>query len=82
MSLKHAMLVSLAERPASGYDLVRRFDRSVGYFWRASHQQIYRELPKLEAAEWVSAEAVAQRTVGPQPITVRTVSVSRRRQAI
>lgn len=60
MSLKHAMLVSLAERPASGYDLVRRFDRSVGYFWRASHQQIYRELPKLEAAEWVSAEAVAQ----------------------
>lgn len=60
MSLKHAILVSLAERPASGYDLVHRFDRSVGYFWRASHQQIYRELPKLETAGWVSAEAVAQ----------------------
>jgi DNA-binding PadR family transcriptional regulator len=60
MSLKHAILVSLAERPASGYDLVSRFDRSIGYFWRASHQQMYRELPKLEAAGWVSAEAVAQ----------------------
>ena len=60
MSLKHAILVSLAERPASGYELVSRFDRSIGYFWRASHQQMYRELPKLQTAGWVSAEDVPQ----------------------
>lgn len=60
MSLPHAMLVSLAEQPASGYDLVRRFDRSVGYFWRASHQQIYRELPKLAACGWAQPTEVAQ----------------------
>ena len=33
MSLQHALLVSLAEREASGYDLTRRFDRSLGFFW-------------------------------------------------
>lgn len=60
MSLPHAMLVSLAEQPASGYDLVRRFDKSVGYFWRASHQQIYRELPKLAERGWAEATDVAQ----------------------
>jgi len=42
MPLDHALLVALSERPASGLELARRFDRSIGYFWHASHQQIYR----------------------------------------
>ena len=49
MSLPHAILTALLERPSSGLDLTRRFDKSIGYFWSATHQQIYRELGKLEA---------------------------------
>src|SRR5699024_12841940 len=48
MSLPHAILTALAEKPSSGLELTRRFDRSIGYFWSATHQQIYRELGKLE----------------------------------
>ncbi|WP_424211676.1 PadR family transcriptional regulator [Streptomyces sp. BI20] len=53
MSLPHAILTALLEKPSSGLELTRRFDRSIGYFWSATHQQIYRELSRLEAAEWV-----------------------------
>lgn len=58
MSLPHALLTSLAERPGSGSELAGRFDRSIGYFWQATHQQIYRELARLEAAGWVEASRV------------------------
>ena len=44
MALPHAILVSLCEQAGSGYELARRFDRSIGYFWAATHQQIYRTL--------------------------------------
>ena len=44
MALEHAILVSLLEKPGSGYELARRFERSIGYFWTATHQQIYRTL--------------------------------------
>lgn len=57
MSLPHALLTSLLEKPSSGAELSIRFDRSIGHFWQATHQQIYRELAKLEAAKWVESEA-------------------------
>lgn len=60
MALEHAILVSLRERPASGLDLARRFDRSIGFFWSATHQQIYRVLGRMETAGWVSCSAVPQ----------------------
>jgi DNA-binding PadR family transcriptional regulator len=60
MALEHAILVSLAERSASGYDLARRFDASIGHFWKASHQQIYKVLGRMEGDGWVSSELVAQ----------------------
>jgi len=60
MALEHAILVSLSERRASGLDLTRRFDRSIGFFWSATHQQIYRVLARMEADGWVTAEHVAQ----------------------
>lgn len=56
VSLEHAILVSLAEQPASGYDLARRFDRSLGFFWSASHQQIYRTLARMETSGLASAQ--------------------------
>jgi len=61
MSLKHAILVLLEKKPGSGYDLSQRFKRSIGYFWNASHQQIYQELKKLSQQHWVEFEVQAQR---------------------
>ncbi|MFC9504337.1 PadR family transcriptional regulator [Streptomyces sp. NPDC057002] len=55
MSLPHAILTALLEKPSSGLELTRRFDRSIGYFWSATHQQIYRELGKLEAEGLIRA---------------------------
>jgi PadR family transcriptional regulator AphA len=47
MSLKHAILVLLETQPGSGYDLVKHFKGSLGYFWNATHQQVYLQLKKL-----------------------------------
>ncbi|MGO4381246.1 PadR family transcriptional regulator [Pseudoduganella sp. RAF53_2] len=55
MSLPHALLTSLSERAGSGSELARRFDKSIGYFWAATHQQIYRELARLEEAGWIES---------------------------
>lgn len=55
MSLPHALLTALVERPSSGSDLAARFDKTIGYFWRATHQQIYRELARLEASGWIES---------------------------
>lgn len=60
MALEQAILVSLSERPASGYDLARRFDASIGYFWTATHQQIYRVLAAMEDSGWVTSAVMPQ----------------------
>ncbi|MEB3269169.1 MAG: PadR family transcriptional regulator [Leptolyngbya sp.] len=67
MALAHAILVSLLDRPSSGYDLAKQFDGSVGCFWDASHQQIYRELAKLEAVGRIQAQSI-QRNTRPNKI--------------
>lgn len=54
MSLSHALLTSLLEHPSTGIELARRFDRSMGYFWQATHQQIYRELNSMLQKGWIS----------------------------
>ena len=60
MALEHALLVALREQPASGLDLARRFERSIGHFWHATHQQIYRVLARMDSDGWVSVTEVAQ----------------------
>ncbi|MFI1714828.1 PadR family transcriptional regulator [Streptomyces litmocidini] len=60
MALDHAILVSLLEKPGSGYELARRFERSIGYFWTATHQQIYRVLKRMESDGWVDVRDVPQ----------------------
>jgi DNA-binding PadR family transcriptional regulator len=60
MSLSYALLALLVDCPSSGYDLNKAFESSVGCFWKASHQQIYRELSKLEGWGWVQAEQIPQ----------------------
>jgi len=46
-TLGHALLGLLAERDMTGYELTRRFDRSLAHVWSAQHSQIYPELAKL-----------------------------------
>ena len=60
MALEHAILVSLSERAASGSELTRRFDASIGFFWTATHQQIYRVLGRMDAEGWIESEVVRQ----------------------
>ncbi|MEU3753280.1 PadR family transcriptional regulator [Streptomyces olivoreticuli] len=60
MALEHAILVSLLEKPGSGYELARRFERSIGYFWTATHQQIYRVLKRMEADGRLDVREVPQ----------------------
>ncbi len=69
MALAHAILASILDGPTTGYDLAKRFGTD-GYFWRATHQQIYGELKRLEQAEMIEAAA---ETTGPRrnrPVTI------------
>lgn len=58
MSLPHAILTSLLEKSCTGAELARRFDKSLGHFWQATHQQIYRELATMEQAGWVRSRGL------------------------
>jgi len=60
MALSHAIMTALLEGELSGYDLTRKFQTSLGFFWEASHQQIYQELRKLSDAGWLAATPVPQ----------------------
>jgi DNA-binding PadR family transcriptional regulator len=61
VSLRYAILSLLAHDPLSGYELMKLFDGSVGYFWHASHPQIYKELARLEHNDDVTHRSVEQR---------------------
>ncbi len=60
MALGDAILVCLTERPMTGYELAKTFDSSIGFFWKADHQQIYRELTRLRDRGHVQAHEVVQ----------------------
>jgi DNA-binding PadR family transcriptional regulator len=62
MALEHAILVSLLEKPGSGYELARRFERSIGYFWTATHQQIYRVLKRMESEGLLAVRELSQQS--------------------
>jgi DNA-binding PadR family transcriptional regulator len=47
MSLRHAALGLLSRGPASGYDLLQTFHRSLANVWPATQSQLYGELGKL-----------------------------------
>ncbi len=50
MSLRYALLGLLAEEPASGYELTKKFERVLQrYAWHAQHSQIYPELNRMAA---------------------------------
>ena len=49
-ALGYALLCALHKEPLTGYDLVRRMHRPIGYYWSARQSQIYPELSRLTAA--------------------------------
>jgi len=60
LALGEAILVCLTERPMTGYELAKTFDSSIGFFWKADHQQIYRELTRLRDKGYVQVREVLQ----------------------
>ncbi|KUJ67073.1 PadR family transcriptional regulator [Streptomyces albus subsp. albus] len=61
MSLRHALLGLLTEHPASGYDLLKRFDTSLATVWPATQSQIYTELTKLAGTGLITVAAEGPR---------------------
>ena len=60
MALGDVILVCLTERPMTGYELAKTFDASIGFFWKADHQQIYRELARLRDRGHIQGREVVQ----------------------
>jgi len=60
MALSHAIMTALIDQDLSGYDLAKQFDVSLGFFWSASHQQIYQQLKSLTVAGDISVTEVSQ----------------------
>ena len=60
MALAHAIMTSLLDADLSGLELARDFEKSMGFFWQASHQQIYQELRKLAEKGWLNKREVHQ----------------------
>src|ERR1700724_4276604 len=60
VALGDAILACLTERPMTGYELAKTFDASIGFFWKADHQQIYRELTRLRDRGHVQGREVVQ----------------------
>lgn len=56
MSLKHIMLGMLSE-PHSGYDIKKKFEKSLRNFWRAELSQIYPLLQKMEKEGLLTSRA-------------------------
>jgi DNA-binding PadR family transcriptional regulator len=60
MSLKHGLLGLLNYEPMTGYELDKEFNETLGYFWQARGNQIYRELDTMEKNGWLTSERVIQ----------------------
>jgi DNA-binding PadR family transcriptional regulator len=78
MALAHAILASILDSPTTGYDLAKRFGTD-GYLWRATHQQIYGELKRLEQAGMIEP---ATETTGPRRNRPVAITDAGRKQLI
>ncbi|NUR26990.1 MAG: PadR family transcriptional regulator [Catenulispora sp.] len=67
-SLRYALLCALHAGPLTGYEIVQRMRRPIGYSWTAQQSQIYPELARLTDEGLIEHEAAA----GPGPHERRT----------
>src|ERR671910_313618 len=77
-TLAHALLGLLAERPRTGYGLLKHFEQSLAYAWSASHSQIYPERAKLLAAGLIREGEALPRGGRPYEITAAGLEGVRR----
>jgi DNA-binding PadR family transcriptional regulator len=76
-TLGYALLALLARGPRTGYALRQAMREPVGFFWNASHSQIYPELGALEQAGLVRHRVIAGR--GPRDTKQYRVTAAGRR---
>src|ERR1700761_1495166 len=62
MALREVILTVLARGEMTGYEITKDFEAVYVHFWRASHQQVYRELARLHKDGWVTVNVVAQKS--------------------
>lgn len=74
MSLRHLILAVLIKEPSSGYQVAQEFDLVAGFFWKATHQQVYRELAALAQSGHVEFTEIEQ--VGKPNKKVYSVTAS------
>jgi PadR family transcriptional regulator, regulatory protein AphA len=60
MALREVILTVLARGEMTGYEITKDFEAVYVHFWRASHQQVYRELARLKKDGRVTVKEVAQ----------------------
>lgn len=62
MSLRHALLGLLAEKPATGFELTRQFEQVLSSFaWHTTHSHIYPELKRMDDDGLAEVIATASR---------------------
>ena len=61
VSLRIAALGLLAQHPGSGYDLLKRFEKSMANVWPATQSQLYGELNKLAEAGLIEVTDIGPR---------------------
>jgi PadR family transcriptional regulator, regulatory protein AphA len=60
MALREVILTVLARGEMTGYEITKDFEAVYVHFWRASHQQVYRELARLHKDGRVTSQVIAQ----------------------
>jgi DNA-binding PadR family transcriptional regulator len=60
LGLRYALLGLLARRPLTGYEILKRFTRSIVFFWNAKRSQIYAELRRIEHLGLVTSQVEIQ----------------------
>lgn len=68
MSLRSVLLVYLGTGAATGYDIVKGFQRTYGYLWNASFQQVYRDLAKLHSDGLIDCETMENAPRPPRKV--------------
>jgi|SRR3954470_14171530 PadR family transcriptional regulator AphA len=69
MSLRHGLLGLLADRPGSGWDLLKRFESTLAFVWPATQSQLYTELNRMAADGLIEVAAAGARNRKEYAIT-------------
>jgi DNA-binding PadR family transcriptional regulator len=65
MALTYAILSVLADRLQHKDNIIKYFESSIGFFWKASRKQIDEEIAKLEYQGWIYSPDCQQYRLNP-----------------